>query len=171
MLNLYWKVFLGFWLSTIVIVSGAVLASHYLPVTETTIEVTPPQLLLGQALQSLSIGQLEGLRQWSRVARKNSSTRTLLLNEKNQNLLTGELFAPKEGELFALTKVTPQNGRVAINTAARRYMVVALPAENSNAMLRLVIDAPNESSQLQKIFMRSLWPRLLIAVLLSGIVC
>lgn len=171
MLNLYWKVFLGFWLSTIVIVSGAVLASHYLPVTEATIEVTPPQLLLGQALESLSGGQLEGLREWSRMAREENSTRTLLLNEKNQNLLTGELFAPEQDELLALTQVTPQNGRVAINTAARRYMVVALPAENSNALLRLIIDAPNESSQLQKVFMRSLWPRLLIAVLLSGIVC
>ncbi len=171
MLNLYWKVFLGFWLSTIVIVSGAVLASHYLPVTETTIEVTPPQLLLGQALESLSSGQLDGLRQWARSAREQSGTRTLLLNQKNQNLLTGELFAPEQNELLALTKVTPENGRVAINTAKRRYVVVALPSENSNVLLRLIIDAPNESSQLQKVFMRSLWPRLLIAVLLSGMVC
>ncbi len=171
MLNLYWKVFLGFWLSTIVIVSGAVLASHYLPVTETTIDVTPPQLLLGQALESLSRGQLEGLRQWSKEAREKSSTRTLLLNQQNKNLLTGELFAPKRDELLALTKVTPQHGRVAINTAARRYLAVALPADNSNALLRLIIDTPNERSQLQKMFVRSLWPRLLIAVLLSGIVC
>ena len=171
MLNLYWKVFLGFWLSTIVIISGVVLASHYLPVTETTIDVTPPQLLLGQALESLSGGQLEGLRQWSAEAREKSGTRTLLLNQRNQNLLTGELFVPKQDELRALTNVTPQNGRVAINTAERRYMVVALPSESSNALLRLIIDTPNESSQLQKMFVRSLWPRLLVAVLLSGMVC
>ncbi len=171
MLNLYWKVFLGFWLSTVVIVSGAVLASHYLPVTDTTIDVTPPQLLIRQALESLSSGQLEGLRQWSGEAREAGGTRTLLLNQRNQNLLTGELFAPKNSELLALTKVTPQNGRVAINTAKRRYMVVALPVENSSALLRLIIDTPNESTQLQKVFMRSLWPRLLIAVLLSGMVC
>jgi two-component system sensor histidine kinase CpxA len=171
MLNLYWKVFLGFWLSTIVIVSGAVLASHYLPVNDTTIEVTPPSLLLGQALESLSSGQLKGLRKWSKKARKKNTTRTLLLNEDNQNLLTGELFAPKKAELVALTKVRPQHGRVAINTAARRYIVVALPVANTNELLRLIIDAPNENSQLQQVFMRSLWPRLLIAVLLSGLVC
>ena len=171
MLNLYWKVFLGFWLSTVVIVSGAVLASHYLPVTDTTIDVTPPQLLIRQALESLSSGQLEGLRQWSGEAREAGGTRTLLLNQRNQNLLTGELFAPKNSELLALTNVTPQNGRVAINTAKRRYMVVALPVENSSALLRLIIDTPNERTQLQKVFMRSLWPRLLIAVLLSGMVC
>lgn len=171
MLNLYWKVFLGFWLSTIVIVSGAVLASHYLPVNDTSIEVTPPRLLLGQALESLSSGELKGLRKWAKAARKKSTTRTLLLNEQNQNLLTGELFTPKQAELVALTKVRPQHGRVAINTAARRYMVVALPVSNTNSLLRLIIDAPNENSQLQQLFVRSLWPRLLIAVLLSGFVC
>ena len=194
MLNLYWKIFLAFWLSSLLIAGGAIWLSHYLPVNRGFRPGPSPQLLLREARQQLRHGQQQAFKSWAASQSKNHDAHFYLFQGRGTPLFQRDRLALTEAELARLQPRArrprqgfsehPQRGfnkrlRPGLNERPRRgfkkarriYFSSAVRADRAGPVHWFIVELPVPKNRFERLLIRSLGLRFLIAFILSGLLC
>ncbi len=175
MLNLYWKIFLAFWLSTLLMIGGAFWLSQYIPVNNSFEQGPPPRALAREARRILRSGDLEAFERWATQLKRRHHVEFFLFDRDGNALFDPSLSpysAPQWHEfLHALSKARG-------NTLPRgRYIYLSRSAHHrgfhrtDSDIARYVMKVPAPKSEFERLFIRNASIRFGISVVISGLLC
>lgn len=182
MINLYGKIFIGFWLSMIAIIGSWLLAGHYVdnypepqlpqePLTHRSeLREPPPGALpprhmfrIYYAMQNL---EAEELPAWIRNQEKQHDIRILLLDENRQEVFQRERV---KGTDEVIDKLGRFRRRANLRSEDVSLFAQRLHRPELGAVTMVVASYP-PASPLIKLLTEHLWLRLLLAVIISGLI-
>ena len=175
MLNLYWKIFLGFWLTTLIMLGGAFALSHYIPVNKNFEPGPPPRALAHKARSILRHGDLNEFSSWAAQVSHEHNV-DLYLFGKNSEFLFKVDESPFDAEQWPafIKELKAQRGR-GINRGGRHYTLTAIKrsrfAMHDTEAEKLVISGPSARGEFARLFIRNAGIRFGIAVIISGFIC
>ncbi len=169
MRQLYWKIFLWFWLTMILIITSiAFLGGYFL--RESIIPMRNNTLLSTYANAAVMVYETEGpkaLEYWFNQVSKNSGIRAYLVNQYGEDVLESSL----SGQLSITDSKLQLN--ILPNTSYRegRMMVSKVITSQSGMQYRLITRLPSAFSNFTTQNLQLLWLRLLLAIFITGIIC
>ncbi|MEM1113020.1 MAG: ATP-binding protein [Pseudomonadota bacterium] len=171
--SLFLRVFLGFWLVTVAILASWLIAARYFdalsftPQAET--ERGPPQRMLLRLIYDLQNLEREALAPMLERLEHGGRVRIFILDSRGRELRQQALPPPVRRVAAQLDR-DPPRGRLLIRTDQATFMGHRFYRSDSGEM-RAILAAPKRQPELLKHLLQSLWLRLLIAVIISGLVC
>lgn len=175
MLNLYWKIFLAFWLSTLLMVGGAFWLSQYIPVNNSFEQGPPPRALAREARRLLRTGDTEKFHQWAAQLKRRHHVEFFLFGREG-NALFDTASSPYSTEewrelLQVLTKARGNSltrGRHIYHSRSAHRRVFQ---QTQNDVARYVMKVPTPKSEFERLFIRNASIRFGISVVISGLLC
>ena len=175
MLNLYWKIFLAFWLSTLLMVGGAFWLSQYIPVNHSFEPGPPPHALAREARRVLRSGDAEEFNRWRSELKRRHHVEFFLFGHNGSALFdVGKSpYSAEEWREF-LQVLSQARG----NTLSRGRHIYISRMTHRRSLRRLhqdivqyVMKVPAPKSEFERLFIRNASIRFGIAVIISGILC
>ncbi len=168
MLNLYWKIFLAFWLTTFLIVVGAFWVSHQIPIQHNMREPLPPPKLAHIVRRGLHRGDAEALR--NLAARLNKQHDIQLFHIKSSGNPFFDTEHPlSKADLERLLSTQRSPGVGSLSRGDRLFL--GIKARGRHADGWVLANMPRPLGPLHRLFIESIALRLVIAFVLSGLIC
>ncbi len=168
MLNLYWKIFLAFWFTTVLIVFGALWISHYLPVSKGFIPPPPAKELIKRSNHIVRKNDADALQRWQTKLREKHNVFIYQFDHEEQPLFNREALTLNNEELAKLLETRRRFAR--LEKKRRTYFYSNLRSQQNDAT-KIILSVPRAKGHFEELFMKSLALRLTIAFVLSGLLC
>lgn len=177
MIKIYWKIFLGFWLTTILILVGTALMIHQLDLgagprphkmdRASRHEPQAVRLLHFAARDSINASEAE-FNERIRSMPRWASRFMFVINENNDELMGRRLPKPVSKLANLLSYKKPF---LKLEHAGRSYYGRLIQLEDGTS-LRMVVAAHGEQRNIMlQLFLLNFWPVLLASILISGTLC
>lgn len=175
MLNLYWKIFLAFWLSTLLMVGGAFWLSQYIPVNNRFEQGPPPRALAREARRLLRSGDTEEFERWATQLKRRHHVEFFLFGHKGNALFdaTRSPYSAQEWHEFLKVLANARGNSL----AKGRHIYISRSTNhrvfqrNQNDVARYVMKVPAPKSEFERLFIRNASIRFGISVVISGLLC
>lgn len=168
MLNLYWKIFLAFWFTCVLIVFGAFWLSHHLPVNERFIPPPPAKDIVSRTRTVIDKEDPEALQRWITILRERHNVFLYQFDKQGQPLFNRETLPLNDAELNKLINTRRNYSR--LDKKRRMFFSSSIKRRQRNGP-RVILSIPHNRGQFEQLLMKSLALRLGIAFVLSGFLC
>lgn len=175
MLNLYWKIFLAFWLSTLLMVGGAFWLSQYIPVNNSFEQGPPPRALAREARRLLRSGQTEEFERWAEELKRRHHVEFFLFGHDGNALFNASQSPYSAAQWHEFLQLL---AKARGNSLARgRHIYISRTAHHrafhrtQNDIARYVMKVPTPKSEFERLFIRNASIRFGISVVISGLLC
>ncbi|MFK7731432.1 MAG: ATP-binding protein [Pseudomonadales bacterium] len=175
MLNLYWKIFLAFWLSTLLMIGGAFWLSQYIPVNNRFEQGPPPRALAREARRMLISGDIDEFERWSSQLKQRHHVEFFLFSHNGMPLFDTNQSPYSAAQwrefLAALSKargnMLPKGRHIYVSRSAHHRAF----HRTENDIARYVMKVPAPKSEFERLFIRNASIRVGISVVISGLLC
>ncbi|MEM8498520.1 MAG: ATP-binding protein [Pseudomonadota bacterium] len=175
MLNLYWKIFLAFWLSTLLMVGGAFWLSQYIPVNNSFEQGPPPRALAREARRLIRSGKIEEFEQWAAQLKRRHHVEFFLFGHDGTALFDASQSPYSVAQwhefLQALEKARGNTLPIGRHIYFSRSAHHRAFHRTQNDVARYVMKVPTPKSEFERLFIRNASIRFGISVVISGLLC
>ncbi len=173
-MKLYWKIFLAFWFSTVLMVLLAVITNHQLASYKETDHhsaigksLTRPFVLYKRIVRNLRKHDIENFQRWWQSHAASKVVTIYLADLQDRSLLDNKI--PKQ--------VTSLLAQFEKRSAPRKFhyrgkrLIGGLVNKVHGQSVKLIISMPSHRAKWQRFFQQNLWSRVIIGLLVSAVVC
>lgn len=168
MLNLYWKIFLAFWFTCVLIVFGALWLSHYLPINKGFTPAPPEREIVSHTRHIIKMEDPEALQHWVTILREKHNVFLYQFDKQGEALFNRETLPLTDVELNRLLNTKRRFARL---NKGRRLYNASIIKRHQRSGARIILSIPHTRGHFAQLLMKSLALRLGIAFVLSGILC